>query len=32
MNINRELENLIQHDNFKHISEAVGIENDQYTL
>jgi dihydroorotate dehydrogenase len=30
--INRQLENLIQHDNFKHISEAVGTESDQYTL
>ncbi|MBT4516676.1 MAG: quinone-dependent dihydroorotate dehydrogenase [Candidatus Komeilibacteria bacterium] len=30
--INKQLENLIQHDNFKHISEAVGIESDQYTL
>lgn len=30
--INRQLENLIQHDNFKHISEAVGIESDNYHL
>ena len=30
--INRQLENIIQHDNYKHISEAVGIESDRYSL
>lgn len=30
--INKQLENLIRHDNFKHISEAVGIESNKYHL
>jgi dihydroorotate dehydrogenase len=30
--INKQLENLLKQDNFKNISEAVGIESDQYIL
>ena len=30
--INRQLENLLAHDNFKHISEAVGLESGEYHL
>jgi len=30
--MNKQLDILIKNDNLKHISEAVGIESDQYTL